>query len=65
MYLPSDRTSAGRVDRTTEPMGAYNLHIYQPAGRFWTFQLIEAGVFIALAAVLLALTIHRVRRRLS
>jgi len=35
---------------------------YQPAGRFWTFQLIEAGVFIALAAAVVALTLYLVRR---
>jgi hypothetical protein len=34
---------------------------YQPAGRFWTFQLIEAGIFAGLAAILLALLIRRVR----
>jgi hypothetical protein len=37
--------------------------ILQPAGRFWTFQLIEAAVFVALAAVLLAMVARLVRRR--
>jgi hypothetical protein len=36
---------------------------YQPAGRFWTFQLIEAAIFVGLAAVLLAATVWRVKRR--
>jgi ABC-2 family transporter protein len=36
---------------------------YQPIGRFWTFQLIETGIFVGLAAVLLALVVWRVRRR--
>ncbi|MGH3001345.1 MAG: ABC transporter permease subunit [Gaiellaceae bacterium] len=35
---------------------------YQPAGRFWTFQLIEAGLFIALAAAVVAITLWLVRR---
>ncbi len=35
---------------------------YQPAGRFWTFQLIEAGLFIALAAAVVAATLYLVRR---
>jgi hypothetical protein len=35
---------------------------YQPAGRFWTFQLIEAGLFVALAAAVLLLTLWLVRR---
>ena len=47
------------------PDDAYNLHVFQPANRFWPFQLIETGVFVALAAVMLAVAIHRVRRRLS
>lgn len=35
---------------------------YQPAGRFWTFQLIEAGIFVALAVAVVALTVWFVRR---
>ncbi len=45
--------------------GLLVLETYQPAGRFWLFQAIEAGIFLALAAVLIALTIHQLRRRLS
>jgi hypothetical protein len=36
---------------------------YHPAGRFWTFQYIEAGTFVGLAAILLAVVIWRVKRR--
>jgi len=35
---------------------------YQPAGRFWTFQLLEAGLFVALAAAVVLLTVWLVRR---
>jgi hypothetical protein len=35
---------------------------YQPAGRFWTFQLIEAGLFVALAVAVVLTTIWLVRR---
>jgi hypothetical protein len=35
---------------------------YQPAGRFWTFQLIEAGIFVALTALVVAATLWLVRR---
>jgi hypothetical protein len=42
--------------------GAYNHQVLQPGDRFWTFQFIETGVFIALAALLLWLTIRRIRR---
>jgi hypothetical protein len=36
---------------------------YQPNARFWTFQLIEAGLFIALAALFVTLAVLLVRRR--
>jgi hypothetical protein len=35
---------------------------YQPAARFWTFQWIEFGIFIALAIVLAWFVVRRVRR---
>ncbi len=35
---------------------------YQPGGRFWTFQLIEAGIFVTLAALVVAATLWLVRR---
>ncbi|MEV1017686.1 transporter [Micromonospora sp. NPDC049801] len=42
--------------------GAYNWEMYQPADRFWLFQSIETGIFVALAALLLYLAVRRVRR---
>jgi hypothetical protein len=38
--------------------------VYHPADRFWTFQLIEAALFIAVAAVLIGVVVWRVRRRI-
>jgi hypothetical protein len=38
---------------------------YQPADRFWTFQAIEAGIFLALAFALLAASAYLVRRDAS
>lgn len=35
--------------------GFHTQAIYQPANRFWAFQGIEAGIFIVLAAALIAL----------
>jgi hypothetical protein len=35
---------------------------YQPGGRFWTFQIFEAGIFVALAAAIMLLTLWLVRR---
>ncbi|MGN9890159.1 transporter [Micromonospora sp. L31] len=42
--------------------GAYNWQLYQPADRFWLFQGIETGIFVALAALLLYLAVRRLRR---
>jgi len=42
--------------------GAYNWQLYQPADRFWPFQWIETGIFLALAALLLYLAVRRIRR---
>ena len=36
---------------------------YHPAVRFWTFQYIEAAIFVGLSAILLAVVIWRVRQR--
>jgi hypothetical protein len=36
---------------------------YQPANRFWAFQGIETGIFVALAAILLAVTFWVLQRR--
>jgi hypothetical protein len=38
---------------------------YQPAERFWTFQLIETSIYVGLALVLLAPVVRRVRRHLG
>jgi hypothetical protein len=35
---------------------------YQPGSRFWAFQSIETGIFLALTALLLYLAIRRIRR---
>jgi hypothetical protein len=39
--------------------------IWQPASRYWLFQGIESGALVALALLLLALTLWWVRRRLG
>jgi len=44
--------------------GIFERVVYQPADRFWPFQLIEAGIFLALSLALLGLTVYWVRRRL-
>jgi hypothetical protein len=42
----------------------YQMYLtYQPASRYWAFQGIETGIFVALAAVLIAVTFVVIRRR--
>ncbi len=36
---------------------------YQPASRYWPFQGIETGIFVLLAAALIAVTFVIIRRR--
>jgi hypothetical protein len=44
-------------------LGLHLRTVYQPAGRFWTFQLIEFSIFAGLALVLLVLAVRLLRRR--
>ena len=50
------------VLRTTGP-GNQIMTTYQPADRFWTFQLIEAGLIVAITAAALGATIWLLHRR--
>jgi hypothetical protein len=36
---------------------------YQPISRYWAFQGIETGIYLAVAAALIAITFYAVRRR--
>ena len=56
--------AAGRIGDLTLSING-NLATYQPADRFWTFQFIEAGIFVALTAAALGATIWLLRRRAS
>ncbi len=44
-------------------LGYRSFATYQPGYRFWPFQFIETGIFVALAAVLITVTFLVVRRR--
>lgn len=50
------------VLKVTQP-GNQLVTTYQPAGRFWHFQFIEAGLFVALTAAALGATIWLLHRR--
>lgn len=49
----------GCLDR----LGFHQVTTYQPASRYWAFQGIEAGIFVALAAALIAVTFVMISRR--
>jgi len=42
--------------------GAHNWQLFQPGSRFWLFQGIETGIFVALAVLLLYFALQRIRR---
>ncbi|MGH8514478.1 MAG: ABC transporter permease, partial [Gammaproteobacteria bacterium] len=42
--------------------GLRTVELYHPADRFWTFQAIEAAIFVALTALLVVFIVRRVRR---
>lgn len=47
-------------------MARYGFHVtstYQPAGRYWTFQWIETGIFVGITALLVAGAVVLVLRR--
>jgi hypothetical protein len=44
--------------------GIQQFGVYHPADRFWTFQLIEAALFVAVTAVLIGVVVWRIRRRM-
>jgi len=55
----------GKVD-LNECMNAHGYRVritYQPAGRYWTFQWIEFGIFAALSVVLVGAALFVLRRR--
>jgi ABC-type transport system involved in multi-copper enzyme maturation permease subunit len=54
---PGSWTSALRAEGITE------INLYQPFERFWLFQAMETAIFLALAAILIALTFLIVHRR--
>ena len=56
---------AGQMDpiaACVQHLGLRDVTVYQPAYRFWTFQWIEFGIFIALAIGLAIFTIRRTKR---
>ena len=59
------RDNSGYVRRPNSQHGDTLWANYQPASRFWPFQLIESGWLLALSVLLIAATVWLVRRRAS
>jgi hypothetical protein len=62
---PASCQSAQQISSTLAclaHLGYRSFTTYQPGYRFWQFQFIETGIFVALAAVLIAVTFFVVRR---
>ena len=53
------------VQECLDRLGVRDLVAYQPAGRYWTFQSGELGIFIVLALLLVGICFWWVRRRLA
>jgi hypothetical protein len=51
------------VDQCLTSLGYHAVFEYHPADRFWTFQLIETGLLLALAAVAITVAALALRRR--
>ena len=61
----SQRTFHGTAegDAYLRALGLHLKVVYQPAGRFWTYQIVEASLFIGLAVALLGTTVRLLHRR--
>jgi hypothetical protein len=57
--------SEGRLQHCLDSHGIREVVTYQPASRYWPFQLIETGIFLALALALAGFCFWRLGRRLS
>jgi ABC-type transport system involved in multi-copper enzyme maturation permease subunit len=51
------------LDHCVRAHGFLNIDVFQPASRFWLFQGIEGGIYVALAVVLIAVTVVWIRKR--
>jgi hypothetical protein len=62
---PNSCTAAQQssMNSALECLGYRSFMTYQPGYRFWPFQFIETGIFVALAAALIAVTFVAAARR--
>jgi hypothetical protein len=63
VYLQHGGPTGGALYSCLTSHGYLQYFTYQPADRYWPFQFIEAGIFAALTAALIALTFALINRR--
>lgn len=51
------------VEKCLADVGVHQIIRYQPAGRFWTFQLAESGILVGLAAVAMLVAVWGLNHR--
>jgi len=61
--VPAECAQSNNIQSCLAAHGYRGYLSYQPANRFWAFQGIETGIFVALAAILLAVTSWVLKRR--
>jgi len=53
------------VQQCIQEIGLHIQSVYQPGSRFWSFQLTESAIFVALSLLVFALVIWRIRTRVG
>ncbi|MFD0905343.1 ABC transporter permease subunit [Actinomadura sediminis] len=62
---PPGSGAEGRFGDAAVCLSELDLHVdieYQPSGRYWAFQAIETGLYLAVGAILIAVAVRRIGR---
>ncbi len=62
---PANPPREGDVEQCLEQLGVHRIIRYHPGDRFWTFQLLESGIMLALAAAAMLVALRALDRRPS
>ncbi len=62
---PMNPPREGDVQQCLEQLGVHSVIRYHPGNRFWTFQLLESGLMLALAGVAMLVAVRALDRRPS
>jgi hypothetical protein len=64
-HIPEGQFAGFSLRECAQRLGIHEVFTVQPANRYWSFQLWEAGLFVVLAVALLIASFVWVRRRIS